>query len=118
MSISIRLISFHCSAVFQDYSLHQPRAGKGGHRSQEDALEDPTQVPSVPRLTWAFFCSSVFRVLGFVYTSGLSLRLDHLTLDAARLTNPMRASNYLEEDLVGRVKRQLRPIIDFFLSLL
>lgn len=34
-------------------------------------------------------------------------RLDHIVLDAARLTNPLRVANYQEEDLVGRIKRIL-----------
>ena len=31
-------------------------------------------------------------------------RLDHLVLDTALLTNPLRVSHYQEEDLVGRIK--------------
>ena len=40
-------------------------------------------------------------------------RLEHLVLDCARLTNPLRVSNYQEEDLVGRIKRTL-GVHDFF----
>ena len=40
-------------------------------------------------------------------------RLEHLVLDCARLTNPLRVANYQEEDLVGRIKRTL-GVYDLF----
>ena len=85
------------------------RIGPHGYCSASNLMEDTAERASEPLQNRDSECCKFLALsdLSPIMHVVFNPRLDHLCLDAAKASNPLREAVYQEEDFVGRIKRLL-----------